>query len=263
MKDATPADKLAPPAAGRGTGERAPMAPPQRLVEPAQAPEQNTGPFGGTDRVTASIAVGKVFFHDPADGKDYVCSGSVVNGPAKNLVSTAGHCVHGGKGGAWMQNWSFVPYYDHDNRPYGTWSAHYLTTFRGWTDDGNYDWDIAFVNVWPNNGGKLVDAVGGNGLSVNYPKQVDVTLLAYPVVPPFDGQSQYSCEGRTYEHGAKQIGFDCLLTGGASGGPFLLNYDGRYGYVNGVISNGPNDKNFSPYFDDTVANLYNAVKNRD
>lgn len=49
---------------------------------------------------------GKVFF--TYKGKNYVCSGSVINGVTKNVVSTAGHCVHGGKGEGWRENIAFA-----------------------------------------------------------------------------------------------------------------------------------------------------------
>jgi V8-like Glu-specific endopeptidase len=62
--------------------------------------------------------VGKRFFSTPQG--DMVCSGTVVTDPAhpgkSNLVWTAGHCVHAGKGGGWYRNIAFVPSFDNTGR---------------------------------------------------------------------------------------------------------------------------------------------------
>src|SRR5262245_18817289 len=42
---------------------------------------------------------GKLFFTD--NGLNYVCSASTINNNYKNLIITAGHCVHSGAGGNW------------------------------------------------------------------------------------------------------------------------------------------------------------------
>jgi V8-like Glu-specific endopeptidase len=288
MRDAVPADKLAPTSstpstrdshatgapsvaaapyapstgAAEGLAPRAAAITPDAVTPDAITPDATTPDAITPSAVNASTTVGKIFFHNASDGRNYVCSGSTINNP-KNIVVTAGHCVHGGRGGAWHTNWVFVPYYDHGNRPYGTWSAKQLTSFLGWTRDGNRDWDVAFVNVWPNGSTRLVDRVGGNGLTINYPKNLYVTLLAYPAAPPFDGQWQHYCQGNMYAYGSQQVGFNCLLTGGASGGPFLYQYNNNtgLGFVDSVISHGPDTINYGPYFDTDVNNLYNGVKN--
>jgi V8-like Glu-specific endopeptidase len=258
MRNAKPADK-AFREPGKETDQDVRPGPAADLTTPAKG---KAGADDARAAVTATPTLGKIFFHDQTDGEDYVCSGSTINNPTANLVSTAGHCVHHGDGGAWHSQWRFVPYYDHGATPYGVWYAHWLTTFNGWTEDGDYDWDVAYVNVWDNGGALLVQQVGGNGLRVNYPKTVYVTIMGYPAEPPFDGQWQYYCQGNTYPRWfTDQIGFDCLMTGGSSGGPFFQDYDGYLGYVNGVISNGPDETSYSPYFDTDVANLYNEVKN--
>jgi V8-like Glu-specific endopeptidase len=265
MRDAIPADKVdvkpsTPAEKGSPTGTAAELAAPAKGQVAANRVAGTTSP--PVAQVYATPTVGKVFFHDESDGKNYVCSGSTINNPAANMVSTAGHCVHHGNGGKWHSQWRFVPYYDHGATPYGVWYAHWLTTFNGWSNSGSYDWDVAFVNVWSNGGSNLINVVGGNGLRVNYPKTVYVTIMGYPAAPPFDGQWQYFCQGNTYPRWfTDQIGFDCLMTGGSSGGPFFQDYNDYYGYVNGVISNGPDTTSYSPYFDTDVANLYYSVQN--
>jgi hypothetical protein len=54
------------------------------------------------------------------------------------------------------------------------------------------------------------------------------------------------------------------MTGGASGGAWLISFNGEYGYINGhndfKYNNYPQYM-FSPYYGDQVASLFNAVKN--
>lgn len=61
---------------------------------------------------TTARTNGNVFF--TKGGVGYVCSGAIVNSEGADTVWTAGHCVHGGSGGAWHTNWTFVPAYDDD-----------------------------------------------------------------------------------------------------------------------------------------------------
>ncbi|MFC4337051.1 trypsin-like serine peptidase [Salininema proteolyticum] len=262
MADAITLDKPANPAPRTDLDvepQDTPEAEPETLSEPVAPLEDSVAPKA----VYRSPAIGKVFFHNPDDGLDYVCSGSVINSPSKNVVSTAGHCVHNGDGGGWMEDWTFVPEYDKGNRPYGTWEWQTMTTFQGWTEDGSYDWDVAFVNMQQLNGSEIVNVTGGHGMIVNDSKEVDVTIFGYPAEDPFDGESQMYCEGTTYPRWfTSQIGFDCLMTGGSSGGPFLQDYsnDNLLGYLNGVISNGPPETSYSKYFDDDVSELFNGIK---
>jgi len=260
MRAAVPVDKPAP--ADRTARERADR--PGRVGR-AHAAAQPIGPRTTSptrQAVNASPGVGKVFF--TANGKNYVCSGSTVNNPAKNLVSTAGHCVHGGKGGTWHSNWAYVPGYRDGSAPFGVWAAKEFTSVKGWTKWSFSWWDFAFVTMWTNNGQKLVHRTGGHGISFNYPKNIPITLLAYPSAAPFTGQVQIYCQGSMYPKGVQQVGFTCLMTKGSSGGPFLRAYDNtlRFGYVNSNIAHGPDDKSYGPYFDDDVAHIYAVAKHK-
>ncbi|MFV2085697.1 trypsin-like serine peptidase [Micromonospora sp. LOL_021] len=291
MRDARPADELLrdlSPPAHRGTapqpgrqpaGTVAPVAP-HRPVPAAPAASgkstaagESTGDSaapGGALAVNASASVGKVFFRNPVNGYDYVCSAATVNSASRLLVMTAGHCVHGGSGGTWMQNWTFVPRYNYGARPYGTWSAKYLTTFTAWANNSNLDRDVGFVTVRPNAAGqRIVSVVGGNGLSWNYNYQQYVTILAYPAAAPYDGGWQQYCRGTTSRPGfwpflENRIQLRCGFTGGSSGAPWLRNYDDSLGYVNGVMStlNPSTGWNKSPYFDTAVYNAYASVADR-
>jgi V8-like Glu-specific endopeptidase len=213
--------------------------------------------------VNASILVGKVFFHNPANGKDYVCSGSSVNSAAQNVVLTAGHCVF--EDGVWMTDWVFVPYYDHGARPYGTWYAANKTTFNGWTQNHYREYDVAFVNVW-NNADTLGHTVGGEGLRTfdSIPQAVlGVTALGYPAEAPYDGQWQYYClGGATLDTSDNTLGMPCPLNGGSSGGPWLQDYDNAtgLGYDMGINESSYDGTLYSPPFTSAVGNLYSLVQ---
>ncbi|MFF0432901.1 hypothetical protein ACFYU9_11830 [Streptomyces sp. NPDC004327] len=247
-----------------------------------KAPQKPTGPATtGSDpveghaaapggiriSVTATQVVGKVFFTG-SDGVDYVCSGSAVNSTNKNMVFTAGHCVHGGPGKSWNTNWQFVPYYDHGNRPYGTWWAKTLVAFNGWTQSGNFGYDLGIVITWPNAAGELVNSVGGLGVQWNYPKDRYMTSMGYPQAAPFDGQWQYFCAATTSQRSiwtTDQIKMPCNMTGGSSGGPWIYGKDDNVyysGWVNGVNSNVDNGaaptEMRSPYFAQWVGDAFNT-----
>lgn len=258
-------------------GQAAPQAPaaPRKPTGPAATgsdPVAGHAPAPGGIRisVTATRVVGKVFFTG-SDGKDYVCSGSAVNSTNKNMVFTAGHCVHGGPGQSWNSNWQFVPYYDHGNRPYGTWWAETLVAFNGWTQSGNFGYDLGIVITSPNSSGELVNAVGGMGIQWNYPKDRYVTSMGYPQAPPFDGQWQYFCAATSSQRSwwtTDQIKIPCNMTGGSSGGPWIFGKDDNVyysGWVNGVNSNvdsatAPTEMR-SPYFATWVGDAFNTYSN--
>lgn len=186
-------------------------------TEPA-APSLNITPNAVVPKTT-----GKLFFTNPNDGRNYVCSASAVNNPNKNLVTTAGHCMHEGNGGDFYTNIIFVPAYYEGNAPYGRWNVNWKVTFQGWTENGNYDYDQAFLTVFPENGRDLVNVVGGNGLSFNYSQnQTDVRVTGYPAADPYPGDIPYSCYGDTTKRFlSNDAQISCGFTGGASGGAWF------------------------------------------
>jgi V8-like Glu-specific endopeptidase len=270
MREAIPVsvDPLAVPPQSPSAEEQAAT---PRKVEPAapssaQSPDGRKAGKGTNDigvQVNASTAVGKVFYRNAVDGRDYVCSAGSVSSNSRRLVSTAGHCVHGGRGGNWHQNWVYVPYFNFGNRPYGTFPSNWLATFNGWRIDGNFDWDVAFVKVFNNEfNQQLIDRVGGHGLQTGQPSSRFLTMLGYPSENPYPGDWQYFCQGNTSAAGANQITIGCPLTRGQSGGPWLWAYNDSngLGYINGTSSTlnrivGPTQW-WSPYFDNPDWDLY-------
>lgn len=72
------------------------------------------------------------------------CSGTLVG---KDLVLTAGHCVHGGRGGSWVTSATVYPGRNGALSPYGSCSAVRLFSVVGWTRDGNSNYDIGAIKL--------------------------------------------------------------------------------------------------------------------
>ena len=270
MLHAISADALVPAtsaptgeAGGSGSGPAATLARPH--AAPTNRPQAAPTNRLQSTALNLSTAQGKVFFHNPMDGYDYVCSGGTVNNPTKDMVFTAGHCVYNGGGGGWMTNWAFVPAYYNGSAPYGYWYANYMTTFNGWINNADYNYDVGVVNVASNGGNLLVNQVGGNGLNYNYGYSVTLTVWGYPASDGYDGQTPYYCYNLpTYQYGSR-IKIGCSMTHGASGGSWLRAYDtgSGLGYVNGVTSTAASPAGYiaSPYFDDKIGTIYGSTQN--
>lgn len=211
---------------------------------------------------------GKIFFRDAKDGVDYVCSGSAISSESRRLVSTAGHCVHGGPGGTWHQNWVFIPGYHNGAKPYGMFSARTFRTFNEWIQNGQsfrgFNSDVAFVTTYANSYGRVVDAVGGHGLWIGGSLDFDVSLFGYPMNLN-NGEIMWACWGRSGVMAEKGYWFPaisgCNFGGGASGGPWLYQYNNTtgLGYLRTLSSFGPRESpDFiaGPYFDSRVETLY-------
>lgn len=287
MKTATPADIIGP--VGSESTKHAQVSSGPATHVPGATPQisgsnpnsaQNTTDFKPMDVSAAqrwtkrhtppASTTGKVFFVSDSENKHfrkdvrYACSGSVVNSEAKNTVFTAGHCVHGGKGGTWHKNWVFIPDYLNGDEPYGRWSPRQLWSLKGWMNNSDFRYDIgaAVINL-DNSDRRIANVVGGQGIAWNHPRGQHVHAFGYPADSPFEGKELFYCSGSTLNDGAN-IGIGCNMTGGSSGGPWLMRFDGTLGYVNGIVSYGySTDPNhlYSPYFGDGAGNLYNAVRN--
>lgn len=250
--------------AARSLTSRAPRSRPDAPVTLTR-PRKRSGPGARPLNLTTSPGQGKVFFTDPANGLNYVCSGGAINNPAKDMVFTAGHCVNTGSG-TWMTNWLYVPAYYYGKTPYGKYPAHYLTSFNGWILGGNLDYDVGVVNVYPYMGVKLVNYTGGNGLEYNAgtPK---VTIWGYPAAPPYNGEQAYYCQNVATSTYGSRIKAGCAMTAGASGGPWLTGYNTKIylGTDDAVTStNVPGLKGYiaSPYFGSDIGTIYKATENK-
>lgn len=201
-------------------------------------PEFSLGGMG-VQGVRVPATTGRIFL--TVNGEPSYCSGSVVNTPTKNIVMTAGHCLHSGhKNKKWYSNIVFIPAYRDGQAPYGKWHAKNLTVFTGWADYSDSSRDLGFFSVFDNNRTKLVNAVGGNGFVYNAsPNQAGVRVFGWPAEGRFKGNLAYFCQGSTKKSWwSSDMMIPCDMTGGASGGPWVLSR-GRTentGYIFGVTS---------------------------
>lgn len=73
------------------------------------------------------------------------CSGVMVG---KDLVLTAGHCVHsGGASGAWMKSATVYPGRNGANSPFGSCTAKRFYSIKGWTEKRNSNYDFGAIKL--------------------------------------------------------------------------------------------------------------------
>jgi hypothetical protein len=192
------------------------------------------------------------------------CSGTSVLSPSKSVVITAGHCVY--DQGIWAdRKWVFVPGYHHGERPFGTFTAHWLGTTPAWHAHENENYDVGAAVVGRNEEGQtLAAAVGAFGLQTGLSPDQAFDVYGYPVEKPFNGGTLQVCRGARFEGhdfgslfepGPLDLATSCDDSAGGSGGGWVIEDD----VVNSVTTYGyPSDPstNFGPYFGEDVANLY-------
>ncbi|MEZ2389899.1 serine protease [bacterium RCC_150] len=202
--------------------------------------------------------VGKVFFTMGAF--NYVCSGNVVASDNDSTVATAGHCVNEGPG-AFVRNFVFVPAYLNGTAPYGIWPAKALYTTPQWRTAGDIRYDTGFAVTVTVNGRHLADVVGASGVEFNVDRGLSYEAYGYPAAPPFDGQSLKSCSGDATRDPInpqfKAQGIPCDMTGGSSGGPWIVSSD-HDDYQNSITSYGYPGLPviFGPYWGSAIRSAY-------
>lgn len=259
-------------------------------TDPKPAPvraQKADPPYSKSD----TAQVGKIFFDSPKGSM--VCSGTVVQDPAhpgkSNLVWTAGHCVHGGKGKGWYRNIEFVPAYNDsgtawkgadpsDRRvaPFGEFWASWAQTSSQWIRHGEASgghgsqYDFAVLRVTPPKGShtSLQEAVGGAmPLWFNAPKRLSkVSAWGYPAAPPYNGQTMFHCSDRPSRlsinpKAPNLLRIGCTMTGGASGGGwFAKRPDGKTALVSNTSIGPPLPQWLAgPYLGNTAKAVFNAV----
>ncbi|RKE21501.1 serine protease [Streptomyces sp. TLI_171] len=256
--------------------DTAPTAPTASAASPgastpaaSAAPSASAAKPGGVPPVQASAvprpytsypASGKVFMTAPSGGTGQ-CSATVVADPGhpgrSNLVWTAAHCVHEGKGGDWYRNLVFVPAYnssgaasDHQRAtlaqvaPLGQWWADQVVTSPLWTTEGTKggdaanQYDFAVIKVrGPEGETRSLEEVIGTAVPVWFDaprEQLAVQAWGYPAVAPFDGQELERCDSgrpgsRSFDTTRPaMLVIGCTMTAGASGGGWFADGpDGR------------------------------------
>lgn len=207
---------------------------------------------------------GKVFFQKPNSRFDYVCSATVITSTGRNVIVTAGHCVHGGKGKGWHRNLVFVPGYRNtgrEQRPFGTFPAYNMVALNGWTRYSDWDYDFAIVELDKNaRGQKVQNAVGSRGIAWNQGRNHFFKSFGYPADRPFTGGRLYRCDSRYSGYGQDHtMGIGCDMTGGASGGGWVIGEE----FVNSVNSYGFTFQPrmmYGPYFGSSFFSLFDEYR---
>jgi V8-like Glu-specific endopeptidase len=230
-------------------------------TKPTAARTTPGAPWTGGGAVATTA--GRVFF--TYQGRGASCSGNAVTSANKSVVITAGHCVK--LGGAFHSNWAFVPGYDSGSRPYGTWVATSLLTTPQWNASEDLNYDIAAAVVAPLQGKALTDVVGGQGIAFNQQRRQQMYSFGYPAASPYDGSKLIYCAGRAFDDFlmSNDLGLNCNLTGGASGGPWFLSFNEQTGAgvqnsVNSFKYNFASGWMFGPYFGNEAQAVYNAAQ---
>jgi V8-like Glu-specific endopeptidase len=206
--------------------------------------------------------VGKCFFTQ--NGGRYVASAASIG---KNAIWTAGHVVHAGNNqpSSWSSNFVFVPGYKDGSAPFGQFTARQLFCRTAWYQKGNpggfYE-DMGGAILNPLNGKSVSQTVGWLGFAWNFNRNQVWTSLGYPAAPPFNGQRMFQDTAPYANDGnvpgaPPTVGIGCSMTGGCSGGPWVLGL-GSTNYVNGNNSYRPNNQPleiYSPYFGDAARSL--------
>ncbi len=241
-------------------------APPQTGAtksEPAGTPTfvHGTTPSGATTMGTDAsvwVTVGRLVFTVPGKG-DYICTGTVISSNNRDVISTGRHCVVDTSTWTVYSNFRFAPAYNNGSTPYGWWTWRYA----GWrVDDTGAGGDNAFIvlNTGGNNNGHVQDAVGSTGLGFNW----GLSSYAYGLGIP--GSTNYAvwCGGTPYNgpSGGVQIANCNGLSGGASGGPFVVNYASDGSAYQTASYFGSWGDAYWAYYRDAALAVYNGAQNR-
>jgi hypothetical protein len=218
---------------------------------------------------------GKVFFTEGT--QNFVCSGTVVNTQRpgadlgnRSMVWTAGHCVSDGKG-KFVTNWVFVPAYRDNARPLGTWTSRRLTTKAEWHNFSNFEHDLGAAVLNTQSGQTIQQRVGAQGIAFNQPYPQHWHSFGYPEASPFNGQRQIACaasyakqDNASTRTNVPTIGIGCDMTGGASGGGWIMRWSIGGGFVNSVNSYKYTTAQplaiYGPYHGNDALSLFNSAR---
>jgi hypothetical protein len=150
-----------------------------------------------------------------------------------------------------------------------------LFSTGGWTQGGDFAYDLGAVVVERRGGKPLEDVVGGGqGLLWNLAKVPKLVDLGYPAnpTPPFEfKKGPYGCGSRVVIRDPmsdpRPLGIDCYFGEGASGGPWIIDYRPKrgWGYIVSVNSygyiSGPRARThyFGPYPGTAVKNVFQSA----
>lgn len=173
-------------------------------------------------------AIGALFTTD--DPSSHICTASVLDSAAGDLILTAAHCVSGSG-----NDLQFRPAYDNGNSPYGAWNVEAAYVMPSWLASQDPHADFAVLRVADQTrNGKLVSlqqVTGGYDLDTTPAAGTPVTDYAYN-----SGEDQpIGCTTPLLQ----SQGYPAIAcngyTGGSSGSPFLAKEPDGTQRIVGVI----------------------------
>ncbi len=171
--------------------------------------------------------VGRLFFVNQK-GDDTYCTATAVKSGNRSVVMAAGHCARlPASPDNTYTDLVFVPGYDKGARPYGVFPVRASVTPRSWAQDGEND--IAAFTVDPVGGRTLTGTVGGRPVAFGRPAGGRITAFGYPATRPQRGEELLYCAGPSKAAPHQELSVPCDMSGGASGGPWLADFDPRTG----------------------------------
>ena len=218
-------------------------------------------------------ATGRVFF--TMGSSNYTCSGAAVKDGGRDtysVVLTAGHCAFDESSGRFATNWMFKPAYDADPTgcSQGCYVAKALVVHDGYATSGGFNGaaikhDWAFAVLLPD-GTTQLDGVAVDEFEIEFSAQDERRYsFGYPAQGKYDGSDLVYCSGPVIVDGSYDTwGLECDMTGGASGGPWMIDFASKSGTLNSVNSykyrGGPNKAfMFGPKFGDKTDITYRAA----
>jgi V8-like Glu-specific endopeptidase len=246
-----------PAAAGYWTRSKLLGAQPSRDWSLPKLPSPGTTPTAHSP-LLAAPRVGALFARD-ASG-DHFCTASVVASPGHDLLMTAAHCIHGGKGGGYKTDIVFIPGYQDGATPYGVWTPRQLLVAPQWASSSDPDFDVGFVVLQPLDGKNIEDVLGANQIGFDAGFDHLVRVTGYPA----SADAPVTCMNKTSQQGARQVRFECGgFFGGTSGSPWVTGFDPRtrtgtiVGVIGGYQEGGDTDAiSYSSYLNGDIRQLY-------
>jgi hypothetical protein len=240
---------------------------PQALVAQAQGTPvaiPSTRPAGVHPDSSVWITTGRLVFHNPEDGGDYLCTANVVTSNNHDVIATARHCVMDISTGTWYQNFQFAPDYDNGSAPYGWW-AWRSAGVR--VDDTSPGGDNAFIvlSTGGNGNAHIQDAIGSSGIGFNF------ALAGYAWALGIPGDKNYAvwCQGvpASSYNGGVHIPNCWGLDGGSSGGPYIVDYNSADGSAFQTASffgswgSSTDGNSYFAYYGNAAEDVYNGAQN--
>ena len=104
----------------------------------------------------------------------------MVSSPGKDMLITAAHCIHGGKGSGYRSDIVFIPGYRDGQEPFGVWTPAKLLVAPQWADSSDPDFDVGFVVLQPDDGRNIEQVLGANRLMTDTGYRYLVHVTGYP-----------------------------------------------------------------------------------